>query len=287
MQFGAGIAKSLFDEVEPTDDRVAAAGHQRGRAGRWSPDPALRGRTRPRLAGGGRLRRQPGADELGDLPVVRPDPARHRGHHRVRRAADPGGPRLAAAPRPRSGWCSPGSGSRCSASSAVDLDLGRRRCSRCSPAPRGRRTSCFSAGTGRRWPGLDGLAVASVVATLLLTPLALAAGGDDLLDAAAPAARRGGRPAQLGDPLQLRDGRAALAAPGGVRHPDEPRARRRRAGRRSWCSASSSPRCSGWPWPASSSPASAPPAPAAPHRAGPGLTPFGGRRRWSRSERQG
>jgi inner membrane transporter RhtA len=41
----------------------------------------------------------------------------------------------------------------------------------------------FSAGTGRRWPGLEGLAVASVVATLLLTPLALRPGGDDLLDA--------------------------------------------------------------------------------------------------------
>src|SRR4051812_45362027 len=31
----------------------------------------------------------------------------------------------------------------------------------------------LSAQTGRRWPGVDGLAVASVVATLLLTPLAL------------------------------------------------------------------------------------------------------------------
>jgi inner membrane transporter RhtA len=40
----------------------------------------------------------------------------------------------------------------------------------------------FSAGTGRRWPGLDGLAVASVVATLLLTPLVLRPGGDSLLD---------------------------------------------------------------------------------------------------------
>lgn len=40
----------------------------------------------------------------------------------------------------------------------------------------------LSAQTGRRWPGLDGLAVASVVATLLLTPLALGAGGSDLAD---------------------------------------------------------------------------------------------------------
>jgi inner membrane transporter RhtA len=40
----------------------------------------------------------------------------------------------------------------------------------------------MSAETGRRWPGLDGLAVASVLATLLLTPLAVRIGGDDLLD---------------------------------------------------------------------------------------------------------
>ncbi|MBZ5737216.1 EamA family transporter [Nocardioides mangrovi] len=40
----------------------------------------------------------------------------------------------------------------------------------------------LSGATGRRWPGLDGLAVASVVATLLLTPLALAVGGSDLVD---------------------------------------------------------------------------------------------------------
>lgn len=40
----------------------------------------------------------------------------------------------------------------------------------------------LSAQTGRRWPGLDGLAVASVVAALLLTPAALSVGGSDLLD---------------------------------------------------------------------------------------------------------
>ncbi|WP_343061424.1 EamA family transporter [Nocardioides luti] len=40
----------------------------------------------------------------------------------------------------------------------------------------------LSAQTGRRWPGLDGLAVASIVATLLLTPLALRPGGDSLAD---------------------------------------------------------------------------------------------------------
>jgi inner membrane transporter RhtA len=38
----------------------------------------------------------------------------------------------------------------------------------------------LSAETGRRWPGLDGLAVASVLATLLLTPSAVFTGGDQL-----------------------------------------------------------------------------------------------------------
>ena len=40
----------------------------------------------------------------------------------------------------------------------------------------------LSAETGRRWPGLDGLAMASVVATLGLTPVVLAAGGDGITE---------------------------------------------------------------------------------------------------------
>ena len=40
----------------------------------------------------------------------------------------------------------------------------------------------LSARTGRSWPGLDGLAVASIVATLLLTPAAIATSGSALLD---------------------------------------------------------------------------------------------------------
>jgi inner membrane transporter RhtA len=40
----------------------------------------------------------------------------------------------------------------------------------------------LSAQTGRRWPGLDGLALASVVAALLLLPAAIGVGGSDLLD---------------------------------------------------------------------------------------------------------
>ncbi len=40
----------------------------------------------------------------------------------------------------------------------------------------------LSARTGRHWEGLDGLALASVVAALLLTPFAIGTGGEDLLD---------------------------------------------------------------------------------------------------------
>jgi len=40
----------------------------------------------------------------------------------------------------------------------------------------------LSAQTGRRWDGVEGLALASVVATVLLAPFAVPAGGEDLLD---------------------------------------------------------------------------------------------------------
>ena len=40
----------------------------------------------------------------------------------------------------------------------------------------------LSARTGARWPGLDGLAVASVVATVLLAPVAVGSAGEALLD---------------------------------------------------------------------------------------------------------
>ena len=52
--------------------------------------------------------------------------------------------------------------------------------------------------TGRRWPGFDGLALASVVATVLLTPFAIGEGGGDLLDPRDPAARRRRRAAVVG-----------------------------------------------------------------------------------------
>ena len=53
----------------------------------------------------------------------------------------------------------------------------------------------LSARTGARWPGLDGLAVASVLATLLLTVPAIVAGGDTLLDGRVLLDRRDDRPA--------------------------------------------------------------------------------------------
>ncbi len=40
----------------------------------------------------------------------------------------------------------------------------------------------LSAQTGQRWPGFDGLALASVVATVLLTPFAVGESGGDLID---------------------------------------------------------------------------------------------------------
>ena len=40
----------------------------------------------------------------------------------------------------------------------------------------------LSARTGARWPGLEGLAVASLVGTVLITPYAVVVGGRDLLD---------------------------------------------------------------------------------------------------------
>jgi inner membrane transporter RhtA len=40
----------------------------------------------------------------------------------------------------------------------------------------------LSAQTGRRWPGLDGLALASVIGALMLVPAAIGVGGSDLID---------------------------------------------------------------------------------------------------------
>ena len=88
----------------------------------------------------------------------------------------------------------------------------------------------LSVRTGRRWPGLDGLAMASVVATVLLAPFAIPAGGSDLLDP---------RILLLGAAVGLLSSVIPYAAdltalrtiePGRVQHPDEPGARGRGAG---------------------------------------------------------
>ncbi len=64
----------------------------------------------------------------------------------------------------------------------------------------------LSARTGARWPGLDGLAVASVLATLLLTVPAIVSGGDTLLDGRVLLIGAMIGLLSLGHPLQLRDG---------------------------------------------------------------------------------
>ncbi len=89
----------------------------------------------------------------------------------------------------------------------------------------------LSAHTGSRWPGVDGLALASLVATVGLAPAALFSGEAGLLDPRLLADRRARGPAQLGGAVQLRARGAASAAPGDVRDPDEPRARGRGPGR--------------------------------------------------------
>ena len=89
----------------------------------------------------------------------------------------------------------------------------------------------LSASTGRRWPGLDGLAVASVVAGLVLLPYAAVDGAGARPRRPDPGPGGVGRPAQLGRPLQPGARRAAQAPAGHVRHPDESRACGRSAGR--------------------------------------------------------
>ena len=76
VQFGAGVAKNLFDEVTPTTMvwlRLATSAVVLAARSPGPPCAAVR-----RTTGGSRSRSGSvlGTDELGDLPVVRPDPAR-------------------------------------------------------------------------------------------------------------------------------------------------------------------------------------------------------------------
>ena len=229
VQVGAAFAKDLFGTISPTAIvwlRLVTSALVLTAIAR----PRLRGPQPRGLAGRGRLRREPGADELGDLPVLRADPAGHRGHHRVHRPAHPGRPRLAPGPRP--GLGRPRRPRRAAARlRAGRPDRGGRRATPCSRAPRGRRTSCSApapAPAGRdstawrspaSWPPCCSPSRRSSPAgTRLLDGRVLLIGAMIGL-------------LSLGHPLQLRDGRAADPAAVGVLDPDEPRARGRRAGR--------------------------------------------------------
>ena len=166
VQFGAG------DRQEPLRRGRA---HRRSCGCGWSPArscwslvarPALRGRTRAGLAGRGR--RSAPASGLMNWAI-------YQSFARIPLGIavtiefvgplDPGRARLAAAARPGLGGCSP----------ALGVALLGLRARPTSPGPAslfallaGAAWAAYillSAQTGRRWPGLDGLAVASVVAT--------------------------------------------------------------------------------------------------------------------------
>ena len=131
----------------PHRDGVAAPGDQRARARRRRATAAHRPDA-ARLAGRARLRRQPRHDELGDLPVLLPHPARHRRDDRVHRPADPGASSARGAPA-TCVWvllaARRGRPPRLPADRARPASVSR---TPCSPAPRGRRTSCSARAPG-------------------------------------------------------------------------------------------------------------------------------------------
>ena len=230
VQFGAGVAKSHLRRG--LADRSSCGCGWRPARWSWRSSPGrccAAGRRQDWyvvLAFGATL----GPDELVDLPVVPADPARHRGDARVRRAAHAGRPRLATGPRPAVGGARRRSASRCSGwSGGGSLNVARRPASRCSRERCWAAYILLSAQTGRRWPGFDGLAVASVVAAAAARPRSRSA----------PAAPTCSTPGSCCSaplvgllssviPYTLRAGRAALAAAVGLLDPDEPRAGRRR-----------------------------------------------------------
>ena len=138
--------------------------------------PTLRGRTRGRLAGGDRVRGGARDHELGDLPVVRPDPARHRGDDRVPRPARRSPSSAAVAPATWSGSLLAAIGVGLLGLERGDLNVAGVAFALLAAAA-WTAYILLSASTGRRWPGLDGLTVASVVATVMLTPFLVAFSG--------------------------------------------------------------------------------------------------------------
>ena len=104
-----------------------------------------------------------------------------------------------------------------------------------------------TAATGRRWAGVEGLAVASTIATLAIAPFAVVVAGERLLEPRLLMLGALVGLLELGDPLQPRDAGAAHPAAPGVRHFDEPGTGRRCSPPRS-CSASGSRPCNCWRW---------------------------------------
>ena len=181
VQFGAGIAKSLFDEVAPTVIvwlRLATSAVVLTLVARpllRAPHRATTGWSSPASAPAWAIMNWAIYQSFARIPLgiavtiefVGPLTLAVLGSRRPRDfgwvllAAVGGGAARLRAGRPRPG---PGSLFALLAGAAWAAYI------------------LLSAETGRRWPGLDGLAVASVIATLLLTPLAVRIGGDDLLD---------------------------------------------------------------------------------------------------------
>ena len=89
----------------------------------------------------------------------------------------------------------------------------------------------LSAQTGRRWPGITGLAVASLVGAVTLAPPAVLEAGADLLQPQVLILGFGHRAAVVGDPVQPGVDRAPSDPAEVVRHLDEPGAGGRRPGR--------------------------------------------------------
>ncbi|CAA9387558.1 MAG: Integral membrane protein, partial [uncultured Nocardioides sp.] len=217
-----GRRQGALRRDHPDLDGVAAPGHQRPRPGRRGATAGAR-TVPPGLADGARLRGEPGGDELGDLPVVRADPPRHRGHHRVHRAAGAGRRRLPPGSRPalgparRRGRRPPRLRARGTGPRGDRLRPARRRgVGGVHPAEREHRPPLARAGrAGRRERRRDR------VVHRPGRPLRR----HDPARATRPRGRGARRAPQLRHPLQLRAGRPALAEARGLRHPDEPRAR--------------------------------------------------------------